>query len=305
MNWSGPMSPRSGCRQRTSASRPGDRAVVEADDRLVVQLELVGGDRALEVGAQLEALEHALVHRRLEQPVAALALALGDVHRGVRVADQLVGVRRRAAVDDRDAEAGTHGELLVLDGQRHGERLDDPLGRVGRGLRAVGALEQHGELVAAEAGGGVARADARRQPLRDLVEHLVAGRVAEAVVDGLEVVEVDEDDRQPVVLAPRAGDGVAHALAEQRAVGEVGHRVVERLVGELLLERLALADVAAVEDDAADVLVVEQVRVQDLELPDAAVAVAERALEDLRLAARVRARRPRAGASAGPAPPSR
>ena len=49
-------------------------------------------------------------------------------------------------------------------------------------------------------------------------------------------------------------------------LAQVGDRVVERLVGELLLERLALADVAAVEDDAADVLVVEQVGVQDLEL---------------------------------------
>ena len=40
-------------------------------------------------------------------------------------------------------------------------------------------------------------------------------------------------------------DGVAHALGEQRAVRQAGDRVVERLVGELLLEGLALADVAA------------------------------------------------------------
>ena len=34
--------------------------------------------------------------------------------------------------------------------------------------------------------------------------------------------------------------GVAHALVEQRSVGQMGDRVVEGLVGELLLERLAL-----------------------------------------------------------------
>src|SRR6185503_1543402 len=45
---------------------------------------------------------------------------------------------------------------------------------------------------------------------------------------------------------------------------------------------LALADVAAVEDDAADVLVVEQVRVLDLEVQRLAVAVAQRAVEDRR-----------------------
>ena len=74
---------------------------------------------------------------------------------------------------------------------------------------------------------------------------------------------------------------MAHALGEQRAVGEPGHGVVERLVRELRLEGLALADVAGVEDDAPDVLVVEQVRHEDLELARAAVLVHERALDRL------------------------
>ena len=58
-------------------------------------------------------------------------------------------------------------------------------------------------------------------------------------------------------------------------------------MGELLLEGLALADVARVQHDAAHVLVVEQVGVQDLELSVAAVAVAQRALDDLAVAARI------------------
>ena len=77
------------------------------------------------------------------------------------------------------------------------------------------------------------------------------------------------------------GTRVAHALDEQRAVGEVGDGVVEGLVGELLLERLALADVAAVEHDAVDVLVVEQVGVEDLELADARRRRGAAALEHL------------------------
>ena len=81
----------------------------------------------------------------------------------------------------------------------------------------------------------------------------------------------------PLVRAPR--ERVRDAVAEERAVREPGDRVVEGLVGELLLERLALADVARVQDDAADVLVVDQVGVPDLELELGAVAVHERALE--------------------------
>ena len=228
------------------------------------------------------------MHRRLEEAVAALAVALGDVHRGVGVADELVGVGRRLALDDRDAQAGADDDLLLIQPQRLQERLEHALGGVGRLLRADDVLEQDGELVAAEARRGVGGADARGQALGDLAQDLVAGGVAEAVVDRLEVVEVEEDDRDAVLLATVAGDGVAHALDEQGAVGEVGDRVVEGLVGELLLEGLALADVAAVEHDPADGVVLEQVRVQDLELAQRPVGVAQRALEHLGLAPGVR-----------------
>ena len=54
---------------------------------------------------------------------------------------------------------------------------------------------------------------------------------------------------------------------------------------ELVLERLALADVATVQDDAADVLVLQQVRVLNLELEPCAVAVPERALDHVCLGA--------------------
>ena len=56
---------------------------------------------------------------------------------------------------------------------------------------------------------------------------------------------------------------------------------MERLVGQLLLERLALADVAAVEHDAAHVFVVQQVGVQHLELKPAPVLVSQPALDRL------------------------
>jgi hypothetical protein len=60
---------------------------------------------------------------------------------------------------------------------------------------------------------------------------------------------------------------------------------VERLMRQLGLERLALADVTRVEEDAADVRVVDEVREEDLELAGFAVARGERALERQRLLA--------------------
>src|SRR5439155_9936461 len=153
-------------------------------------------------------------------------------------------------------------------------------------LDALDVLEQQREFVAAEARRGVADADARRQALADLDEDLVAGGVPEAVVDRLEVVQVEEHDGEAGALAPAASERVANPLDEQRPVGEPGDRVVERLVRELLLECAALADVTAVEHDAADVLVLGEVGVEDLELADVLVAVAQWAFEDARLAVR-------------------
>ena len=134
---SGPTSPRSGWRQRSSASTPVT-AAVRRGGRPAGSAARAGRrrHRALEVGAQLEPLEHALVHGRLEQAVAALAVALGDVHRGVRVADQLVGVDGGLALGDRDAEAAADEQLLALERSGIRERLEDALGGVGGVLRA-------------------------------------------------------------------------------------------------------------------------------------------------------------------------
>ncbi len=64
------------------------------------------------------------------------------------------------------------------------------------------------------------------EPLADHLEELVAGRVAEDVVDALEAVEVDEVQREGVVAAPRARDLAAQAVAQERPVRQVGQRVV-------------------------------------------------------------------------------
>ncbi len=53
-----------------------------------------------------------------------------------------------------------------------------------------------GEFVAAHASNGVALPHATLQPRRDLLEQFVPDRVSEGVVDGLEVVEIEIEDRE-------------------------------------------------------------------------------------------------------------
>ena len=119
--------------------------------------------------------------------------------------------------------------VLAPTPQRRGRELErllerelDALGDAG-GALVVAAVEQDGELVAAEPRRQVARAQAGAQAARERDQQLVADLVAEAVVDVLEVVEV-EQEHDGAAVGP--GDRGLHLLREQLAVGEPGERVV-------------------------------------------------------------------------------
>ena len=88
----------------------------------------------------------------------------------------------------------------TTNGLREGRR--DALGHLGRGALVGDVLEQDPELVASEPSDRVARAQRLAQSRRDVDEQRVARGVAHAVVDELELVEVEEQDGDPRV-APR------------------------------------------------------------------------------------------------------
>jgi hypothetical protein len=211
------------------------------------------------------------VHLRVVALVAAAPGRLGPVHGQVGVAQQVVGPLD-VALHPGDAHAAAHVQLAPIDHERPGQPLQDALGHLGDVDVVAGVLDEHGELVAAEAGHGVAGPHARVEPLRDLDEEPVAGGVAEAVVDLLEAVQVEEEDghRGRLPLGPL--EGVVDPVLEQGPVGQRGQGVVEGLVDELVLELAALGDVAGVQDQPAHGRVVEQVG--DGELDGAAVTVA-------------------------------
>ena len=69
--------------------------------------------------------------------------------------------------------------------------------------------------------------------MREPAQDAVARGMAERVVDGLEVVDVEEDERQPVVVAAGALDLGAQLLRERLVVEQLGERVEPRPLGEL------------------------------------------------------------------------
>jgi hypothetical protein len=190
------------------------------------------------------------VHALLVEPIAA-AVLLGAIEGDVGVAQDLLGRRLLAPAHDHDAGRGRHDHAPAVQLDRLGERGQQVARHLARRVGRGAALEQDGELVAAEPRGGVAGREPLGQPPRADPQQLVAGGVAERVVDLAEVVEVDEHDGEPLLLRAARVDGVLEPVHEQRPVGEPGQPVVERAARELLLQRDAVGDVARVDDDAA------------------------------------------------------
>ena len=103
------------------------------------------------------------------------------------------------------------------------------------------------EFVAAPAGDQIARADDAGEPACDLRQKLVAGGVAQAVVDLLEIVEIEEHHGEFGPIGPERN---RQLLLEAPAVGQVGDGVEPRHPIDLVLGVAALGDVLDDDDRA-------------------------------------------------------
>ena len=137
----------------------------------------------------------------------------------------------------------------TLNGSASRATTSSAAARRGR-LAAVGEVgQQDQELVAAEPREHAAALDAP-QPPGDPPQQPVAGAVAEGVVDELEVVEVDQQQRDRAAGAGAAVDAAAQLGLQLGAVGQAGQRVEVGEAGDLLLRAQALGDVLARGEDA-------------------------------------------------------
>ena len=112
MNSAGEIMPRSGWRQRNSASQPETSPAAEIDQRLVMDLEAAVGQRLAQILLHGEARLGARVHGRLEEAVGAASVGLGAIHRKVGILDELVeigAVLRR----QRNADRGIGRQLMA------------------------------------------------------------------------------------------------------------------------------------------------------------------------------------------------
>ncbi len=120
---------------------------------------------------------------------------LGDVHRPVGGGQNLAAVvDRRARVVAGDPDARRDADRASLDRQEVlAQGAEDGCANHRRS-RLVRARHEDRELVAVEAGKEVVATDPSLENARDATQQVIAGGVAEGVVDVLEVVEVEQQD---------------------------------------------------------------------------------------------------------------
>ena len=176
------------------------------------------------------------------QGIAIAPGALGLEQRGIGVAQQLAGAAGIAG-EQADADAGIDQHLVAVQLERFLEAIEDALGQGGRLHQLRATFGQHGELVAAQARQGHSGAEHVAQALGKRLEQLVADVMPEAVVDHLEVIQVDHQHGAAALVDLRRGQGLFGAVGEQQAVGQVGQRIVVGQVRQLVLGILDRADV--------------------------------------------------------------
>ena len=113
-------------------------------------------------------------------------------------------------------------------------------------LASIGIVERKlddGELVAAEPRHEVGVAQAGAEPLRHGLEQFVADRMAERIVDALEVVEIEAVHGEALALASATRQQFVEPLIEQDAIGQIGQRVMMRHIGNARLGLFALGDI--------------------------------------------------------------
>jgi hypothetical protein len=201
--------------------------------------ELVGGDCATQLVLHAQALGGPAAHDLVEQLEAPAAGVLGLVHRGVRLPDEVLRAVREAGGDG-DAAAG-RDEVLAGGEPEGAAQLVERAARDEDRFRGIAeVVADHAELVAAEPCDRVARAQRARQPLAQCAQQLVARVMAAAVVDELELVEVEEQDGDRRLAPCAVLDGLGETVDEQRAVGKAREGILHGLTAHLVLRAAAV-----------------------------------------------------------------
>ena len=215
-------------RQHLEAVQP---AGCEIDLLLEIGHDLAARDRQAQPAFQFVARLQFALHRLIEPGEAVAARFLGSVHRDVGAAQQCLDP---AAIEigPGDPDRGADVKLQPIGSERLGEARHQALGNAIDRFGMLGfELEAEREFVAAEPRDDRDRWHGGGDFLRDVAQQRIADGVAVHVVDGLEMIEVEHQQRHRLALAFGAGEHGGAFFGKGATVEKSGQRIAR---GKLL-----------------------------------------------------------------------
>ena len=200
---------------------------------------------AAQVGQELGALQQLMGHGRVIKRDAPPPIGLGLVHGQLRLLEQFFP---RGLLAQEQGHAGTGAPFKVPHGsgstggqcrdglqQVFGQLLDGEGGTAGVGMLVS---EHHHELITPQAGQGVRFTQGGPQGRGHGAQHLVPQFVARRIVQGREMVQIDQDDGSTGMVARAGALGLLQPVEQEGAVGQAGQLVVGGEVCNPLLAHL-------------------------------------------------------------------
>ena len=208
-----------------------------------MQLELFARNRKAQLILELAAAIHGRQHLGFEQAEAVSAGFLDRVEREIGHLEQIravVGVFR----SQRDADAATYGDHVAIEIVGLRNKLNDAGGQTGCALAWLFlARLNDGKFIAAQTGEHVGFTQRGLQPLRGLPEQFISGRMAQRVVDVLELVEIHHEHTEGLAVALQAGDGALELLGEIGPVRQAGQYIVVCKKANMAVGLVTLGDI--------------------------------------------------------------
>ena len=159
--------------------------------------------------------------------------------------------------EDRDPDAGAAEAFSVIEqvglANRSQDFLADGLG-LGRGLLGNFAqvFEHHDKLITAQSRHGVGVADARGKAPGEFLKEIIACLMAEGLVQHLEIIQIDQQQRLRAVPLGAGGQGLTQPVHQKTAVGKACQRVVKSEIADGVLRRLGSGHIPRDGNDAGN-----------------------------------------------------
>ena len=207
----------------------------EIGDRLVIEIEFAAVQGFAEIHLDLAPFARGLVHARIEDRQAVAPFFLGDMKRHIRTAQQFISIAI-AIEGARYPDAGGDAEPVAVDHERRPHDRQEAMRAFQQQAVTAACREQDGELVPAEPRDCVLRADFLLETHCDFAKERVTDRVPPSVVDRLEFIEIDIEQRRIADGGIASCRQRAKPVVEEVAIGEAGQAVIMRHEGDALLD---------------------------------------------------------------------